>query len=297
MLTVGFTFTYMMEGFPNFAHQSYAGVGAIVSFFLTSFYDINPYYTWLLAAIVGGLFGSLLYLGIVRPIRRNGGYQDITLTLTFIVLATVFPSLFYIFNFWARYFAYAPTRGYNLRRYDFTWLGYPGIALTSTIVCVVMIVGLHYFLTRNKIGLSLRAVSENPDLAATIGVNTLRAHTVSWFISGALAALVGSIMTIYRGVGIAGPDGLIINIMAGAILGGVYNIYGAIIGGLFVVLAQDILKDIFFLFFGLGIEGWARLLPLSFLLIAMMFFPNGFFGPTGFNAIDIKNFINKIRNR
>ena len=217
--------------------------------------------------------------------------------MTFLVLATVFPSLFYIFNFWARYFADAPTRGYNLKRYDFTWLDYPGIALTSTILCVVLIVGLHYFLTKNKVGLSLRAVSENPDLAATIGVNTFRAHTVSWFISGALAALVGSIMTIYQGVGIAGPDGLIINIMAGAILGGVYNVYGAIIGGLFIVLTQDLLKDIFFIVFGLSIESWIRLLSLIFLWIAMMFFPNGFFGSTGLNVADVRNLINKIKNR
>ena len=80
-------------------------------------------------------------------------------------------------------------------------------------------------------------------------------------------------------------------------MGGVYSIYGAIIGGLFVALAQDILKDIFYIFFGLGIERWAQLLPLSFLLIALTFFPNGFFGPTGFNMTEFKNFVNRLRNR
>jgi len=297
MFTVGFTFTYMMEGFPNFAHTTYAGIGGIVTFYVTTFYHINPYLTWPLAALFGGILGSLLYLGVVKPIKRNGGYQDITLTLTFIVLATVMPNLFYIFNYWARYSASAPTRGYNLRSFDFVWNGYPGIALVSTITCIALIIWLRYFLSQNKLGLSLRAVSENPELAATIGVDTGRAHMASWFISGALSALVGSIMTIYRGVGIAGPDGLIISIMAGAIMGGVYSIYGAIIGGLFVALAQDILKDIFYIFFGLGIERWAQLLPLSFLLIALTFFPNGFFGPTGFNMTEFKNFLNRIRNR
>ncbi len=295
MFTVGFTFTYMMESFPNFAHTTYAGVGGVVSFYVTTFYGINPYYTWPLAAIVGGLIGSMLYLFIVRPIRRNGGYQDITLTLTFIVLATVLPSLFYIFNYWARYSASAPTRGYNLHVWDFRWGGYPGIAIVSTATCILMIIVLRFFLTKNKLGISLRAVSENPELAETIGVNPLLIHTVSWFISGALSALVGSIMTIYRGVGISGPDGVIISIMAGAIIGGVYNIYGAIIGGLFVALAQDLLKELFYILFGLSIESWAGLLPLSFLLIAMTLFPNGIFGPTGLNIIEFRNFLNKIK--
>lgn len=297
MLTVGFTFTYMMEGFPNFAHTTYTAVGAIASFYLTKFYQINPYFTWPLAAIFGGLVGSFMYLCIVRPIRRNGGYQDITLTLTFIVLATVMPSLFYIFNWWARYLAGTNTRGYNLRAYDFVWNGIPGIAITSTAACLLIVLGLRYFLTQSKLGLSLRAVSENPDLAATIGVDTLRAHTVSWFISGALAAVVGSIMTLYRGATITGPDGLIISIIAGAVIGGVYSIYGAIIGGLFVALAQDLMKDFFYALFGLSIESWSQLLPLSFLITALMLFPNGIFGLGGFNLDELKNKIKLLRLR
>jgi branched-subunit amino acid ABC-type transport system permease component len=104
-------------------------------------------------------------------------------------------------------------------------------------------------------------------------------------------------MTIYHGVGIAGPDGLIISIMAGAILGGVYSVYGAIVGGLFVALAQDLLKDLFYIFFGLSIESWAGLLPLSFLLTALMLFPDGFFGPTGFRYVEFKNLIDRLRYR
>ncbi len=288
MLTVGFTFTYMMEGFPNFAHTTYTGVGAITSFYLTTFFKLNPYLTIPPSALVGGSLGVLLYRLVVHPIKRNGGYQEITLTLTFIVLATVLPSFFYIFNFWARYFANAPTRGYNLRRFDFTYNGLKGITIVSTLACLILIIALRVFLTKTKTGISLRAVAENPDLAATIGVNTLRAHTLSWFISGALASLVGSIMTIHKGVGIAGPDGLIISIMAGAVLGGVNNLYGAIVGGLFVAVAEDLLKDFFYVFLRLGVERWARLLPVGFLVAALMVFPNGVFGPTGLNLEEVR---------
>lgn len=297
ILTVGFTFTFMIEGFPNFAHTSYAGIGAMITFYLTRFASFNPYDTWPFSAIVGGLIGIFLYIGIVKPIRRNGGYQDITLTFTFIVLALVLPQLLYIFNYWARYTGGAATRGYNLSYFDFNYKGIPGIAITSTVTCILLVLWLRYFLTKDKIGLSLRAVAENETLAATIGINTHRAHCVSWFISGALSALVGSIMTIHRGVGISGPEGLIISIMSGAILGGVYSIYGAIIGGLFVALAQDLLKKFFYMFIGLAIEKWQGLLPMIFLLISMTLFPNGLVGPNGLTVERITVAYERIKKR
>jgi branched-subunit amino acid ABC-type transport system permease component len=104
-------------------------------------------------------------------------------------------------------------------------------------------------------------------------------------------------MTIHRGVGIAGPEGLIINVMSGAILGGVYSVYGAIIGGLFVALAQVILKKFFFLFFGLAVETWAGLLPMLFLVITLFLFPNGLMGPNGLSKERIKIALERLKDR
>jgi len=295
MLTIGFSFTFMMEGFPNFAHTSYAGLGSLVSFYLTRFFDFNPYDTWPFAALFGGLLGVTLYIGIVKPIRRQGGYQDITLTLTFIIIAQVLPYFYLIFNYWARYFGDIPARGYNLGGYDFNYNGIPGIAIMSTAACILLIIGLRYFLTQHKIGLSLRAVAENSDLAATIGINTHRAHYVSWFISGALAAVVGSIMTISGGGARGGPDGMIISVMSGAILGGVYTIYGAIIGGLFVALAQELLNRVFLKIFGHTILLWQGLFPMAFLVLALFIFPNGVTGPGGIDKQRLIDFWSDVK--
>ena len=295
MLTIGFSFTFMMEGFPNFAHTSYAGMGSLVSFYLTRFFNFNPYDTWPFAALFGGLLGVVLYRGIVKPIRQHGGYQDITLTLTFIVIAQVLPYFYLIFNYWSRYWAGEAARGYNLGGYDFNYNGIPGIAIMSTAACILLIIGLRYFLTQNKIGLSLRAVAENEDLAATIGVNTNYAHYASWFVSGALASIVGSIMTIHGGGAGGGSDGMIISVMSGSILGGVYNIYGAIIGGLFVALAQELLNRVFFNIFGIAIMNWQAMFPLGFLVLALFVFPNGVTGPGGINKQRLIDFWSDVK--
>ena len=172
----------------------------------------------------------------------------------------------------------------------------PGIAIISTVTCVLLIVGLHLFLTKSKLGLSLRATAENEALSAVIGVNTFRAHCASWFISGALSALAGSIISIHSGMGVGG-DGLIITVMSGAIFGGVQSVLGAVVGGLFVVLAQDFLADFFFILFGLPALKWQQLLPLAFLALTLTFFPNGVFGEEGLRADTFKDRLKELRSR
>jgi branched-chain amino acid transport system permease protein len=294
ILCIGFTFTYMMEGFLNFSQVSYASMGALVSFYLTRIIGLNPYFTWPFSALVGGMIGLMLYIGVVRPIKRNGGSQEITLTLVFLVIAQVIPSFAYIFNYWAHYALGTPTQGYNLRAYDFNWNGFSGISIMSVVSCVTLVVMLHYFLRKTRTGISLRATSENEGLAATIGVNTFRAHCTSWFIAGALSALAGSIITINRGMGVSGPDdSLIINVMSGAVFGGLYSIYGAILGGIFVAVAQDILKNLLYAVFGLPVLKWQSLMPLGLLLTVLTIFPNGISGGYGQIFQGIRRLVSK----
>ncbi|MFH0850227.1 MAG: branched-chain amino acid ABC transporter permease [Candidatus Bathyarchaeota archaeon] len=291
ILCMGFTFTYMMEGFPNFAHASYASIGAIVSFYFTRIMGMNPYVTWPLSVLAGGVIGVLLYVVVVRPIKRVARYHEITLTLTFLVISYVIHSVGNIFSYWSRYFMGAQTKYYNLRSYDFSWDGYRGIIVVSSITCLLLIVGIHIFLTRTKLGIGLRAASENGDLAAVLGINTDRAHMTSWFLSGGLATLAGSIMAINSGIITSRSDGLMVTVMSAAILGGLYSIYGAVIGGFLVTVTQDFLKNLFFIVFGLVAVRWQELTPIIFLLGVMILFPNGI---TSHRDLSIQGLLRKV---
>ena len=296
MLCIGFAFTYMMEGFPNFAHTSYAGIGAIASFYMMAEFGWNPYDTWPFSALVGGIVAVILYMMIVRPIRERGGYQEITLTITFIILATTLQGLSTIFSYWARWGMGHASGGFYLGYRDFRWMGVPGIAFVGTATWILLVIGLHYFLTKTSMGLSLRATAENEDLAATIGINTRRAHAVSWFLSGALAALAGSVVAMSRGMGAQGPDGLVISVMTGAVFGGISNVYGAIIGGIFMALAEKVLAKVIFSFFGLALSLWEGLIPVILLLIAMFLFPHGILSRDSENLQQLKRRYSNLQN-
>lgn len=282
----------MMEGFLNFAHTRYASIGAMVSFYLTRFMNFDPYETWPFAAIFGGFIAVVLYIFIVRPIRSRGRDKGITLTLTFLVLSFIIPSMLRIFNYWSRFWGDIPTDGYDLSRFDFTYSGIDGIVIMGPLTCLLLIIVLHYFLEKTKMGISLRAASENEDLARVMGINPFRAHCITWFISGFLSALAGSIIAIHHGMMIRSNDELIISIMSGALFGGLNNIYGSIFGGFFIALAQDFLKNFLYVFLGLPALKWQALLPTIFLVTIMVLFPEGI---TGEKSDILKKITTRIR--
>lgn len=274
LLCIGFTFTYMMEGFPNLAHTSFSIMGAVVTFYLTSFLRFNPYDTWAFSILVGGLIGVIIYVGIVRRIRNHGGYQVVTLTFGSLAIATVLNGLSWVFSYWSSRNR-TPTSSYNLSNLDFWMNGRPGIVYIGLGTSLIVTVYLYYFLTRTKTGISLRALAEDEELAEVMGISSFRMHCLAWFISGGLAALAGSIIVIHQGMTPTGADGLLVGVMTGAILGGLDNIFGAVIGGVFIGVAQKVLSTALFWVFGLDAVKWAGIYPIMFLVIALAFFPNG----------------------
>ena len=296
LLCIGFTFTYMMEGFPNLAHTSFSIMGAVTTFYLSRFHRFNPYDTWAFSILVGGLIGVLIYVGIVRRIRKHGGYQLVTLTFGSLAIATVLNGTSHIFSYWSSR-SRTPTQSYNLSYMDFWMNGRPGIVYVGLGIVLVITVYLYYFLTRTKTGISLRALAENEELAEVMGISSFKMHCLAWFISGGLAALAGSIVVIHQGMTPTGADELLVAVMTGAILGGLDNIFGAVIGGIFVGVAQKVLSTALFWVFGINVVKWAGIYPIVFLVIALAFFPNGVLNGGTLDLRWLKKWLSKVTGR
>lgn len=270
ILCASFTFTYMIERFPNFAQTSYTLVGAKTSYFIARFLGISRYPGWIVSFIIGGLIGILYYQVIVKSIRRNNKHPGITLTFTFLVISTLVQQFAHIFDYWVNVVSEAPREGELLLFNDFTFYGFPGIFIMGISTAIMIILGLYYLLYRTKIGVSLRATSENEDLSSILGVNVERVHQTSWFISGALSSLVGS-------MGLYDYEGLIVSVMSGSLLGGLTSIPGAVFGGAFIAFGETVFKQIMFSVVGLNIDVWQGLFPIVFLVLILSLFPEGLF--------------------
>ncbi len=294
ILCVGFTFTYMVEKFPNFGHTAIATVGTLVSYSLVRIYGWDPYAAIPVSTFACGLLAVILYIVMVRPIKAAGG-REVTLTFAFFALSYVIASCVNIYSYWFLYNRGYPASGFGLTNWDFTSGGYPGIFVVSLPLTALLVVTLWVFLTKVKQGIALRAMAEDEGLAASLGVNTRAIHIMSWFITGALAGLAGGIIPLWRYTGLDANDEFLVLVMAGSVVGGLQSVAGAVLGGLSVALSQKGLLALAIAVFGIGAASYESLYPIGFIILILMLEPEGIMGIFGKPHTPIRTMRIRIR--
>lgn len=237
ILSIGFTLTYMTAKIPNFAHGTYAGIGIYVVYTISKILGYSPYIGFPIAFVVGGIISVIIFKLIISVLAKMGR-GTIVITISTLAIQILLTAVLYIYAYWLRSIYKTYALGFLLKDADFTVGGYQGIFPVSVLICVVTVISLHYMLTRTKIGIAMRATAESPELASVLGINTDRIQMVSWFLTGGLACLAGSMLPLWF---MSRPDTgslIITSIMAGSMLGGLNTIYGAIIGGFGVGLSE-----------------------------------------------------------
>ncbi len=110
-------------------------------------------------------------------------------------------------------------------------------ALTIVVALIVM-VALFWFLNRTRTGKSMRAYSDNEDLALLSGINPDRVVMVTWILAGGLAAIAGVLYGLDKGFRPFTYFQMLLPIFAAAIVGGLGNPMGAIAGGYIIALSE-----------------------------------------------------------
>lgn len=277
ILCIGFSLTHMMEKFPNFAHADYAGIGTMFAYTFVRLWGHNPYLAWPFAFLLGGGLGMALYLLVVRPIRRAGS-GGIMLTFATLALSRVLATVLAIYSYWVLMTYRFRTGRFMLRGYDLSWMGYPVILFAAPLTGVVLVVSIHLFLTRVKFGIAMRATAEDPELSVSLGVNIFRVHLVSWFLTGGMSALAGAVLPLWLPTRLGGSDELLMSVIAGSVIGGLDNIYGAIIGGFTMALATKVLPGLLIRAFGLWIGGYEPMVSILVIVTILLLEPKGITG-------------------
>lgn len=105
---------------------------------------------------------------------------------------------------------------------------------------VVLVVLLHLFLTRTKIGKAMRAMSDNTDLALVSGIPAQRVILWTWAIGGGLAAIAGVFLGMDTRLHPQMGWSILLPLFAATILGGIGKPYGAILGGMVVGVSMEV---------------------------------------------------------
>ena len=146
--------------------------------------------------------------------------------------------------------------------------------LVSLCLSLVIVYGLSQMLKHSRVGRALRSIAENPDTSTLMGVNVNYIVPVVFIITGVMAGLAGMLFTVnYGDVNAYMGDNVATKAIAGMVIGGLGNIWGAIAGGLIVGLTEVMAIH----FFGADI---VKIPIWGLLLLILVIKPTGLFGHT-----------------
>jgi branched-chain amino acid transport system permease protein len=151
----------------------------------------------------------------------------------------------------------------------------------AVIICsVLLMVALYYFIQRTKIGKAMRAVAEDKDVAALMGINVDRVITITFALGAALAGAAGVLYGLmFRQVNFFMGFFPGLKAFTAAVLGGIGNIPGAMLGGLFLGIFESLGPSLFLE--GLGIPAAYQLkdaIAFTMLVLVLIFRPTGIMG-------------------
>ncbi len=277
LLSIGLTLTYLTTRVPNFAHASFATIGMYIALITSRVWETSPYFAIPIAFAISGVVAVAMYTFILKPLIRKGASQAIqmvaTLAFDLIMIAILNITADYIVKTFQ-----VTSREFTLRSYDAEFMGLPLIVFVAPAVVIILAITLHIMLKKTKFGIAMRAVTENPDLSGTVGINVKLVYGVSWLFGGGLAGIAGALMSLwFQGDPNLGPQ-LIPSIFAASIVGGFLSIYGAIAGGLLVGLTEVLGTRFLAGEIGSWLIAYRPLIPLVFIVVTLLLAPRGLAG-------------------
>ena len=232
MAAIGLSLIFGTTGLVNFAHGEMVTWGALVAWFVNVRIGWHLIPAAILAVLVGGVAGGLLDRALWRPLRRRGTGLIAMLVVSIGLSLLVRYVFLYQFGGRTRPFAdFAVQRAWDL--------GPVAIApkdVFSIVLSLVVLLGVAIGLETTKMGKAMRAVADNPDLAASSGIDVQRVIQLVWFFGGSLAALGGILLALTEQASFQLGFQLLLLMFAGVTLGGLGTAYGALVGSLVVGL-------------------------------------------------------------
>jgi len=249
---LGITLIYGILRFSNFAHGDTMAFGAMVVILVTWWMQkvgisIAPLPTALLALPFGIVVTAIVMLLTDRAVYRF--YRKVKAAPIVFVMASL--GVMFIMNGLVRFIIgpgeqrFADGARFIIRARDFKTMTGLNEGLTikvsqgiTVVTAVIVVAALFWFLNRTRTGKSMRAFSDNEDLALLSGINPERVVTIIWVIVAILATVAGTLYGLDKSFKPFTYFQLLLPMFAAAIVGGLGNPLGAIAGGFVIAFSE-----------------------------------------------------------
>lgn len=236
LIALGYTMVYGIIKLINFAHGDVYMLGAFVAFYATTFFHLNFFVALVVAMVLCGVLGVVIERIAYKPLRHA---TRITALITAMGVS-------YVLEYTTQYFAGSEVKTFPTDLLDNTAFSFRGVRITMMqiyifVITIVLMIILTYIVSKTKMGRAMRAVSVDEDAAKLMGINVDTTISFTFFLGSCLAGVAGVLVGVYYN-SINPLMGMTPGLKAfiAAVFGGIGNIPGAMIGGLFIGIAETL---------------------------------------------------------
>ena len=279
---IGVSLGLQILRFANFAHSELITWGAYLTLVFVSFIGtgatIGPLtFGWqllaamALAAVLTGGLAWLVDVLVFRRMRNSGAHS---LSMVFAGFGAALIMRHVVVLIWG-HGTHFYTRELQIAVEILPSI-FPGARLLPDQIfilalTVAVVTALHFYLTKSRTGMAMRAMAESPALARVCGIEVEKVIRWTWMLSGALAAMAGVFLGLSPQLHPEMGFSILLSLFAAAILGGAGSLIGAVVGGLLVGLAENLSVLVVS-------SGYKSAMPFLLLLLVLFFRPQGIFG-------------------
>ena len=247
LIALGYSMVYGVLGFINFAHGEVFMSGAMVGFFVARpLFEAGLWESNFILAILIVLVVAVSTSTLVAVIIERVAYRPLRGAPRLIPLITSIGISFFVQYTFAGLFGLTvktyPQLPEGLReKISFLGIRIEGTKLLVIVVALISMAALYLFVERTKTGRAMRAVSEDKEIAALMGINVDRTIVTTFAVGGAMAGIAGMMWALlFRGISFT--TGFLPGIKAftAAVLGGIGNLVGAMAGGVLLGLFEGV---------------------------------------------------------
>jgi branched-chain amino acid transport system permease protein len=293
LIALGYTMVYGVLEFINFAHSEIFVLGAFAGVEVMLLLQSAGYLETLhpAAILIAVMITAMVVSGVAAMLLERVAYRPLLGGPRLVALISAIGASFFLQD--------------ALRLFESLWrntfyLSYPSLEfldrtlpLTDNLVipvksilviitALLTLAGLSYFVNRTRLGMAMRAVAQDPDTASLMGVAVNRVIALTFFVGGALGGLAGALFGIQYSL-VNPYTGFIPGIKAftAAVLGGIGNIPGAMVGGMMLGLLEAFAASYLSLLThgAFGAE-YKDVVAFLVLIIILIFRPQGLLGET-----------------
>ena len=280
LIALGYTMVYGVLRFINFAHGEVFMSGTMGGFFVATALSTTFLWSgnWIFVGLLIVLLSSIATSTFIAVLLERVAYRPLRGKPRLIPFITAIGASFFL------QYAFAGLFGPQVHHYPEVQqvngrVGISGLHFllrTQAIVVVaaiVMMIGLYVFVERSRTGKAIRAVAEDAEIARLMGINVDRTIVLVFAIGGAMAGIAAFLYAL-----VFGQAFFLVGFVP-AVLGGIGNIPGAMVGGLLIGLIETVTPNL--ILSGLGIPGAFQLADMVVflaLVVILIFRPTGLLG-------------------